>query len=107
MSPLRRIAGRTFSSLNSRNLRLFFAGLTISQIGSWVQLVSLPWLVLRITDSGAALGVTYALQFLPVLLLGAWGGVVADRYDKRRLLMVTTTLLGIVALVLGVITLLH
>jgi MFS family permease len=107
MSPLRRIAGRTFSSLNSRNLRLFFAGLTISQIGSWVQLVSLPWLVLRITDSGAALGVTYALQFLPVLLLGAWGGVVADRYDKRRLLMVTTTLLGLVALVLGVVTLLH
>lgn len=106
MTPLRRVATQTFASMNSRNLRLYFAGLAVSQIGSWVQLVSLPWLVLRLTHSGTALGLTYALQFLPILLLGAWGGVVADRVDKRRLLVLTTTLLGIVALILGIVTLL-
>lgn len=106
MTPLRRVAGQTFSSLDSRNLRLYFVGLTVSQVGSWVQLVSLPWLVLQLTDNGAMLGLTYALQFLPILLLGAWAGVVADRHDKRRILLVTTTLLGLCALVLGVITLL-
>jgi len=107
MTPLRRIAGQTFSSMGSRNLRLYFAGLAISQVGSWVQLVSLPWLVLHLTHNGAMLGLTYALQFLPILLLGAWAGVVADRYDKRRILLLTTTLLGVFALVLGMITLLH
>jgi MFS family permease len=107
VSPLRRVAHRTFSSLNSRNLRLYFAGLAISQIGSWVQLVSLPWLVLRITNSGTALGVVYALQFAPVLLLGAWGGVVADRYDKRMIQNITTLALGLVAFVLGALTLLN
>ena len=106
MTPLRRVAGQTFSSLNSRNLRLYFTGLTISQVGSWVQLVSLPWLVLHLTHNGAMLGLTYALQFLPILLLGAWAGVVADRHDKRRILLLTTTLLGLIALVLGVVTLL-
>lgn len=106
MTPIRRAAGRTFSSLGSRNLRLYFAGLTISQIGSWIQLVALPWLVLHLTHDGAMLGLTYALQFLPILVLGAWAGVVADRYDKRKLLLVTTSLLGVIALVLGVITLL-
>ena len=106
MTPLRRVAGRTFSSMGSRNLRLYFGGSIVSQIGSWIQLVSLPWLVLHLTHSGTMLGLTYALQFLPILLLGAWAGVVADRYDKRHLLLITTTLLGVCALVLGVITLL-
>jgi MFS family permease len=106
VTPLRRVAGRTFSSLNEPNLRLYFTGLTISQVGSWVQLVSLPWLVLHLTHSGTMLGITYAIQFLPILLFGAWGGVIADRYDKRRLLLLTTTLLGLCALVLSVITLL-
>ena len=88
MTPLRRVAGRTFSSaLTSRNLRLYFAGSSISQVGTWIQLVALPWLVLHITHSGAMLGLTYALQFLPILLFGAWAGVIADRRDKRKLLM--------------------
>lgn len=106
MTPLRRVAGRTFSSLSSPNLRLYFGGLAISQVGSWVQLVAMPWLVLELTHDGTMVGLTYAIQFLPILLLGAWGGLVADRYDKRRLLMLTTTLLGACALALGVITLL-
>ena len=106
MSPLRRAAGRTFASLASPNLRRYFAGLTISQVGSWVQLVALPWLVLKITDDGTMLGLTYAMQFLPILVLGAWGGVIADRHDKRRVLLLTTTLLGVLAAVLGTLTLL-
>jgi len=106
VSPLRRAAGRTFASLASPNLRRYFAGLTISQVGSWVQLVALPWLVLKITDDGTMLGLTYAMQFLPILVLGAWGGVIADRHDKRRVLLLTTTLLGVLAAVLGTLTLL-
>jgi len=61
--------------------------------------------VLHITHSGAMLGLTYALQFLPILLFGAWAGVIADRRDKRRLLMVTTTAQGVLALVLGIFVL--
>jgi MFS family permease len=106
VSPLRRTAGRTFASLASPNLRRYFAGLTVSQVGSWVQLVALPWLVLDLTGDGTMLGLTYALQFLPILLLGAWGGVIADRHDKRRLLLLTTTLLGALAATLGVLTVL-
>ena len=84
MTPLRRVAGRTFSSaFTSRNLRLYFAGSSVSQVGTWIQLVALPWLVLHITHSGAMLGLTYALQFFPILVFGAWAGVIADRHDKR------------------------
>jgi MFS family permease len=106
MTPLRRVAGRTFSSaVNSRNLRLYFGGSIISQVGTWIQLIALPWLVLHITHSGAMLGLTYALQFLPILVFGAWAGVIADRHDKRRLMMITTTAQGVLALVLGIFVL--
>jgi len=107
MSAVRGVARRTFSSLHSRNLRWYFGGLTVSQVGSWVQLVATPWLVLHLTGNGAILGITYAVQFVPILLLGAFAGVVADRYDKRRLLIITTTLLGLNASALGILTLLH
>lgn len=105
MTALRKAAGRTFSSMSTPNLRLYFAGGFVSQVGSWIQLVSLPWLVLHLTHSGALLGATYALQYLPVLVLGAWAGVVADRHDKRVILLITTTGLGVLALVLGALTL--
>jgi MFS family permease len=106
MTPLRRVAGRTFSSaFTSRNLRLYFAGASISQVGTWIQLVALPWLVLHLTHSGAMLGLTYALQFFPILVFGAWAGVIADRRDKRRLLMVTTTAQGVLAFALGIFVL--
>jgi MFS family permease len=106
MTPLRRVAGRTFSSaFTSRNLRLYFAGSSVSQVGTWIQLVALPWLVLHITHSGAMLGLTYALQFFPILVFGAWAGVIADRHDKRKLMMVTTTAQGVLAFVLGIFVL--
>ena len=84
---IRSFAGATFRSLEVRNFRLFFAGQFVSQIGNWMTLVAQALLVLKITDSGVAVGVLTACQFLPVLVLGPWAGLVADRSDKRRLLM--------------------
>ncbi len=85
---LRVFSDETFRSLRTRNFRLFFFGQGISQIGSWLTMVAQALLVLKITDSGIAVGVITACQFLPMLLLGAWGGLVADRSDKRKLLLV-------------------
>src|SRR5215208_1853250 len=78
----------TFESLRVRNFRLFFSGQLISQIGNWLTLIAQALLVLELTDSGFALGLLAACQFGPVLILGAWAGLVADRSDKRKLLMV-------------------
>ena len=78
----------TFESLRVRNFRLFFSGQLISQIGNWLTLIAQALLVLKLTDSGFALGLLAACQFGPVLVLGAWAGLVADRSDKRKLLMI-------------------
>jgi MFS family permease len=91
----RRVTGAvrtTFRSLSVRNFRLFFFGQLISQIGTWLTQIALTLLVLHLTKSGVAIGILVACQFGPVLLLGAYGGVVADRADKRRLLLVTQSL---------------
>ncbi|WP_189348989.1 MFS transporter [Zhihengliuella salsuginis] len=94
-----------FSALKSPNYRLWVAGALISNIGTWMQRVAQDWLVLtELTDnSGTAVGITTGLQFLPILFLGAWAGLVADRYDKRKLLMVTQTVMGLTALALGLL----
>ena len=102
MSP-RAVASRTFSWLRVRNYRLYFAGQLVSMTGTWMQWVAQGWLVLRLTNSGVALGVVTALQFLPMLLGGAYGGVIADRVDKRRLLVATQSTAGALALVLGLL----
>jgi MFS family permease len=78
----------TFESLRVRNFRLFFGGQLISQIGNWLTLIAQALLVLKLTDSGLALGLLAACQFGPVLIVGAWAGLVADRSDKRKLLMI-------------------
>src|SRR5215469_10487873 len=97
---------RTFASLRTRNYRLFAAGQVVSNTGSWMQRVAQDWLVLELThNSGTALGITTGLQFLPMLLFSLWGGVIADRYSKRRILMVTQTVMGMLALMLGVLAL--
>jgi MFS family permease len=96
----------TFRSMSVRNYRLYFAGQLISTTGTWMQSIAQAWLVLQITGSGVALGVTVALQFTPVLLVGAWGGLVADRVDKRRLLVGTQAAAGVLALVLAAVTVL-
>jgi MFS family permease len=96
----------TFRSMSVRNYRLYFAGQLISTTGTWMQSIAQAWLVLQITGSGVALGILAALQFTPVLLVGAWGGVVADRVDKRRLLVGTQAAAGVLALILGAVTVL-
>lgn len=80
---------RTFRSLSNRNYRLFITGQVVSLSGTWMQSIAQAWLVLRLTGSGTALGLVIALQFLPVLLFGPFGGVIADRFPKRHLLIVT------------------
>src|ERR1700684_2312421 len=103
-----RRASRTFGSLRTRNYRLFATGQVISNTGSWMQRVAQDWLVLDLThNSGTALGITTGLQFLPLLLFSLWGGVIADRYSKRRILMATQTSMGVLALILGVLALTH
>jgi len=88
VTKLRRAAGETFRSLRVRNFRLFFSGQLISQVGNWLTLVAQSLLVLKLTDSGVALGLLAVAQFGPMLVLGAFAGLVADRSDKRRLLLV-------------------
>ena len=97
----------TFASLRVRNYRLYFAGQAISLTGTWMQSVALSWLVFELTHSGTAIGLVLAAQFLPVLALGAYGGLIADRVAKRPLLMGTQTALASLALLLGVLSATH
>jgi len=92
-----------FRSLRVRNYRLYAGGQLVSLTGTWMQRVAQDWLVLELTNSGTALGIVTALQFLPSLLFGLWGGLLADRYDKRKLLLATQSGLALVALILGVL----
>ena len=85
----RRAHWRTFRSLRHRNARVFFAGLLVSNVGTWLQLTAMALLVYHLTGRATDLGITVALQFLPMLLLGAWAGAVADRRDKRTMAIVT------------------
>ncbi|HVA59244.1 MAG TPA: MFS transporter [Mycobacteriales bacterium] len=97
-----------FSSLRVRNYRLFAAGQVVSLTGTWMQRVAQDWLVVQLTHgSGSALGYATALQFLPTLFLSLYGGVVADRHSKRRLLIVTQAVMGAFALALGLLVVTH
>jgi MFS family permease len=87
VTRLRLVGSETFRSLRIRNFRLFFLGQGISQIGNWLTLIAQSLLVYELTDSGVALGALAAAQFGPVLLLGGYAGLIADRTDKRKLLL--------------------
>jgi MFS family permease len=106
-AALRTSAGRTFSSLANPNYKKYFYGQATSLVGTWMQTTAQAWLVLTLTHSATDLGWTVALQTLPVLLVGPYGGLVADRVDKRRLMIVLQSLMGIQAAVLGLLTLTH
>jgi MFS family permease len=95
---------RSFNSLEVPNYRRYFVGQLISLSGTWMQTVAALWLILTLTESGVAVGLTTALQFLPMLLIGAWGGLLADRIPKRRLLIATQALMAIPALGLFAVT---
>ncbi|HWL64562.1 MAG TPA: MFS transporter [Actinomycetota bacterium] len=97
-------APATFESLKIRNYRIFFAGQVLNWTGTWVSWVAQGWLVLRLTDSGFSLGLITALQWSPILLFGAWAGVVADRFEKRKILLFTNGSAAILSLILGIAT---
>lgn len=98
----------TFRSLSNRNFRLFFAGQFVSQVGNWMTMVALGLLILDLTDnSGVALGLLTACQFAPVLVFGAWSGLVADRSDKRKLLMIVQVGAMLQTLALAVLAFMH
>jgi MFS family permease len=103
MERVRSAGARTFSALAIRNYRLWFIGQGISLSGTWMQTVAQGLLVLQLTGSGTALGFVTALQTLPVLLLGPWGGVIADRYPKRTVLYITQIVSGLLGLAQGVL----
>ena len=105
MTSARELLGRTFSAFAVPNFRLYFTGQVISVSGSWMQRVAQAWLVLELTGSGAAVGAVTAFQFLPILVLAPFGGLIADRMDKRRVLYVTQTMAGVTAATLGVLVL--
>lgn len=105
MTRLRAFSNDTFRSLRTRNFRLFFVGQLISQTGTWLSMVTQTLLVLHLTSSGVALGVLTAFQFGPVLVLGAWAGAVADRADKRHLLMLVQSLSMLQSFALGAVVL--
>jgi MFS family permease len=93
-----------FSSLRERNYRLFAGGQVVSNVGTWMQRVAQDWLVLELShNSPMALGIAAALQFLPTLVLSMWAGMLADRMDKRKLLLVVQAGMGVCGLVLGLL----
>lgn len=103
MTVLDDIRGQTFAALRGPNFRLYISGQAVSLVGTWMQTVAQSWLVLQLTGSATAIGIVLALQTVPMLLLGPYGGVVADRSDKRRLMIGLQSLMGVQALILGLL----
>jgi MFS family permease len=97
-------ARRSFDSLAIPNFRRYFTGQVVSLSGNWMQTVAEVWLILSLAGSGLAVGVTTALQFLPIMLFGAWGGALADRFSKLRILMFTQTLMILPPVALALLT---
>jgi MFS family permease len=104
MTRVLRVGRVTFASLSVPNYRRYYSGQAVSLIGTWMQMTAQAWLVLTLTHSSTALGAIIALQTLPVLLLAPYGGVLADRLNKRRVMIVLQSAMGVQALVLGVLT---
>lgn len=102
---MKALARQTFASLQVHNYRVFFLGMLVSASGTWMQSVAQGWLVLQLTGSGTAVGLVTAAQFVPMLLGGVWGGVIADRFDKRHILFVSQSILASAAALLALVTL--
>jgi MFS family permease len=98
---------QTFSSLVNPNYRRYLSGQSTSMVGTWMQSVAQSWLMLTLTGSATDVGLLIAVQTLPVLLLGPYAGVIADRVDKRRLMIVLQAVMGLQALTLGLLTVTH
>ncbi|MXP23548.1 MFS transporter [Gordonia sp. HNM0687] len=93
------------ASLSNPNYRLYFAGQSLSLTGTWMQMTAQAWLVLTLSGSASVLGAIVALQALPILLLGPYAGVIADRVDRRRLMIVLQAIMGVLAGILAILTL--
>jgi MFS family permease len=104
LNVLRRFRSRTFSALAVPNYRRYYGGQAVSLVGTWMQTIAQGWLLLTLTDSGTALGLLVAVQMTPILLLGPYGGVIADRVDKRRLMILVQACMGSLALALGILS---
>jgi len=98
-----RLGGTTFRSLRYRNVRLFFGGLLVSNVGTWMHLTVMSILVFRLTGESTSVGISIACQFLPMLFLGAWAGSIADRLNKRKMAIVTQSLMAAQALTIGLL----
>jgi MFS family permease len=98
------IGRRTFAALANPNYRRWYAGQGISLVGTWMQTIAQGWLVYTLSGSGTELGLVVALQMLPVLIFAPYAGVIADRVDKRRLIIAVQAVMGVLALILGVLT---
>jgi MFS family permease len=107
LTAVRNAWNQTFRSLRVRNYRVYFISQLISVSGTWMQSIAQAWLVLRLTGNGVDLGIVTGLQFLPMLLFGPFGGLVADRFDKRHLLFATQAGGGLLALTLGILDATH
>ena len=104
MTRVIRVGRTTFAALSVPNYRRYYSGQAVSLIGTWMQMTAQAWLVLTLTHSSTALGIVIALQTLPVLLLTPYGGVIADRSDKRRIMIALQSAMGVQALILGLLT---
>ncbi|REE75494.1 putative MFS family arabinose efflux permease [Rhodococcus wratislaviensis] len=99
--------GTTFVSMRNRNYRLYFVGQLASQAGNWMQTVAQSFLVLELTDSSTQLGLTVAARYLPIFLIGPWGGLAADRFDKRVILAATQSAASVLALIFALLVITH
>ncbi len=104
---IRNLRRDTFKSMHVRNFRLFFGGQLISQIGNWLTMIAMTLLVLKITGNGLAVGIMAACQFLPVLVIGPWAGLIADRSDKRRLLFIVQVVAMLQSFALAALAFMH
>src|SRR5690625_1368779 len=104
-SPKSSFLGTTFASLRVRNYRLYVLSQVLTNTGGWMQRITQDWLMLQLTGSVAMVGLTVTLQLGPMLWFGLWGGVLADRFDKHRLLMITQSMFGLSALTMAVLVL--
>src|ERR1700735_1036899 len=105
-NPKKRLGLRTaVRALRHRNFQLFFSGQFISLVGTWMQNIAQDWLVYRLTGSGVVLGVVGFVSQIPIFLLGPLGGIVADRFNRQRIVIATQATSMVLALILAVLTL--
>src|SRR3989344_3292615 len=103
IKSVRKRIGRIFPALKHENYRFYFQGQLVSLSGSWMQTVAQGWLVFQLTNSPFMVGLVSAVQHMPILFFGIFGGVVVDRFDKQKVILITQGASLVLALILGVL----